>query len=90
MQKSETIRMNVIHRLPPVCAFQNLIFHEFSTEKLAPCLLVTFCFDPCALELTQLRDWEMLLITTAAHINHEILMIIYNYKLFDYIQMKNA
>ena len=48
------------------------------------------CFDPCAFELTQLRDWEMLLITTAAHINHETLMIIYNYKYFDYIQMKSA
>ena len=50
-----------------------------------PCLLVTFCFDPCALELTQLRDWEMLPITTAAHIDHETLMIIYNYTFHDYI-----
>ena len=82
--------MNVIHRSPPVCAFQNLILLEFSAENKAPWLLVTFCFDPCALELTQLRDWEMLLITTAAHINHETLMIIYNYKFLDYVQMKNA
>ena len=49
-----------------------------------------FCFDPCALELTQLRDWKMLPITTAAHINHETLMIIYNYIFLDYILMKNA
>ena len=40
--------------------------------------------------MTQLRDWEMFLITTAAYINHETLMIIYNYKFLDYIQMKNA
>ena len=42
-------------------------------------LVVTFCSDPFALELTQLRDWEILPITTAAHINHETLMSIYNY-----------
>ena len=77
--------MNVIHRSPPVCASQKLIFFEFSAENLALCLLVTFCFEPCALELTQLRDWEMLPITTAAHINHETLMIIYNYTFLDFI-----
>ena len=60
-------------------------FLEFLAENLAPCLLVTFYFDPCVLEFTQLRDWEMLPITTAAHINNEILMIIYNYTFPDYL-----
>ena len=85
MQKSEIVKMNALHRLPPFCAFQNLIFFEHSAENYAPCLVVTFCFDPYALVLTQLRDLENLPSTTACHINLEKLMIIYNYTFLDYI-----
>ena len=75
-QTSENVRMNVINRSPPFCAFQIRVFLENSVENQAPCLVVTFWADPCALEFTTLRDWEMLPIT---------LVISYNYTLFDYI-----
>ena len=77
--------MNVLHRLVPFCALQTRIFLDHSAENYAPCLVVTFCSDPCALELTQLRDWEILLSTMACHINLKTCMIIYNYTFLDYI-----
>ena len=77
--------MNVIHRIPPFWAFQTNIFLEHSAENYAPCLVVTFCSDPCVLELTQLRDWEILPSTNACHINLETFMIIYNYTFLEYI-----
>ena len=58
---------------------------SFQRKTKRHVFLLLFCFDPCALDLTQLRDWEVLPITMAAHINHEILIIIYNYILFDYV-----
>ena len=75
--------MNVIHRLSPFSAFQTLIFLEHSAENYVPCLVVTFCSDPCALELSQLRYWEILPSTTACHVHLETFMIIYNYKFRD-------
>ena len=81
-QKSEIVKMNVIHRIPPFCAFHTLIFLGHSAENYAPCLVVTFCSDPRALEVTQLRNLE---ITTACHINFETFMIIYNYTFLDCI-----
>ena len=69
------VNMNVIHRLPPFCAVQNRIFLEHSAENYETCLVVTFYSDSCALELTQLRDWKMLLSTAACHINLETLWL---------------
>ena len=82
--------MTVIHHPSPFRAFQTLIFLQHSAENYAPCLVVTFCCDPCALELTQLCDWEILPSTTACHINFETLMVIYGYTFPDYIQRKSA
>ena len=65
--------MNVIDRPPSVSAFQTRIFLEHSAENYASCLVVTFRSDPCAIELTQLRDLEILLSTSACHINLETL-----------------
>ena len=67
--------MTVTHRLPPFCAFQTLIFLEHSAENYVPCHVVTFCSDPCPLELTQLRDWGILPSTTACHINLETFIV---------------
>ena len=58
-QKSEIVKMNVIHRLQSFYAFYIRIFLEHSAENYAPCLVVTLCSDPYALELTQLREWEI-------------------------------
>ena len=77
--------MNVIHRLPPFCAFQTHVFLEHSAENYAPCLVVTFCSDTGALEKTQVRDREILLSTAAYHINLDSFMIIYTYTFLDYI-----
>ena len=76
------------HKLPPwpICRIGGTLY---SVARYVA-LWASCCFDPCALELTQLRDWEMLSITTAAYINHETLMIIYNYTFLDYILKKNA
>ena len=71
--------MNVFHRPLPFCAFQTRIFLEYSAENYASCLVVTFRSDPCALEMTQLRDWEILPSASACHINPETCMIIYIY-----------
>ena len=76
---SEIFRMNVIKRIPPLCAFHTRIFLEHSAEDYAQRLDVTFCSDPCALELIQLRNLEISPSTTASHINHETIMIIYIY-----------
>ena len=81
--------MNVIHRLPPISAFQTRIFLEHSAENYASCLVVTFRSDPCALKLTKIRDWEILPSTTVCHISLETLMIIYIYTFLDYTWMKN-
>ena len=91
-KKSEIVYMTVIHRLPPSCALQTLIFLEHTAENYAPCLVVTFCSDPCALELTQLRDWEILPSATACQINLETFMIlpVYDYTFLDYINMKST
>ena len=67
-----------MHPLQPFCTFQTRIFLEHSAENYGPCLVVTFCYDPFALEFTHLRDLVMLPITTASHINHETFMIITN------------
>ena len=56
---------------------------EHSAETYAQCLVVTLCYDPCALELTQLR--EIFPSTTAYHIKLEIFMIIYDYTFLGYI-----
>ena len=79
-----------INRLSPFCAIQTRIFLEHSAENYETCLVVTFCSDSCALELTQLRDCEMLLSTAACHINLDTFMIANNYTFLDYIYMKNA
>ena len=88
--KSKIVNMTVVHRLPPSCAFQTLIFLEYSAENYAPCLVVTLCYDPCALELTKFRDWEILLSTTACQINLETFMVLYDNTFLDYILMKSA
>ena len=77
--------MNVIHRILPFCAVQTRIFVEHSVENYETCLVVTFRSDPCALELTQLRDWDILLSTAACHINLDTFMIVNNYTFLDYI-----
>ena len=40
------VRIDVILRSPPFCAFQTLIFLDHSAENYAPCLVVTFLFWP--------------------------------------------
>ena len=87
MLKAEVgnVRMNVIHRLPPFCAFQTRIFLEHSADNYAPCIVVTFCFYPCALELTQLRDWEIFSSSTVSHINNDTCIFRYIYIFLYYI-----
>ena len=51
------------------------IFLEHSAENKRHVLLLLFVLTPCAIELTRLRDCEMLSITTTGHINHDFIYL---------------